>query len=140
MPINYFSIILYKLIRVVLKSNLSLSWIGVDGVISDECKDAISNKCWTPVHSSRCLYKQHCYCQSKHVQLSFHIMFFLFTNVIGTTTRTWKIINYKRITQSSCFIFGVAIKPNFINIILGLKSNGTSFDAVRFNFAQTRLE
>ena len=38
-----------KLIRVVLKSNLSLFWIGADDVKSDECKDAISNKCWTPV-------------------------------------------------------------------------------------------
>ena len=32
----------------------------------DECKDAKSNKCWTPVQSLRC-HKQHCSYQSKHV-------------------------------------------------------------------------
>ena len=43
------------LIRAVLKLNLSLFWIGDDDVKSDECKDIISNKCWTPVQSLRCL-------------------------------------------------------------------------------------
>ena len=46
----------------------------------------------------------------------------------------------QRITQSSCFFFGVEIILNLINIIWGLESNDTSFDAVRSNFAQTRLE
>ena len=65
---------------------------------------------------------------------------FCFANVIGTITRTIKIINNKLNTQNNCFIFGVAIKLSFINIILGLESNGTSFDAIRSNFAQARLD
>ena len=37
----------------VLKPNLSLCWIGGDDETSDEYKDAISNKCWTPVELLR---------------------------------------------------------------------------------------
>ena len=38
-----------KLVRVVLGSNLPLFWKGEDDVSSDECKDAIANKCCTVV-------------------------------------------------------------------------------------------
>ena len=62
-----------KLIRVVLKSNLSLFWIGANDVKSDECKDAISNVEHQWSRWDVC--KQHCYCHSKHVQLSFHMLF-----------------------------------------------------------------
>ena len=69
---------------------------------------------------------------------TFNILSF-FASVIGITTRTRNIINKKPITQSSCYIFGVAINLNFINIILSLESNGTSFNAIKSNFAEARL-
>ena len=83
--------------------------------------------------------EQHCYYQPKHVQLSCHISFFLFCQCNWHDNQDMK--NHKQqITQNSCFIFGVAIKINFINIILSLESNGTSFDTIRLKFTQSRLE
>lgn len=38
----------------VPKPNLSLFWIGDDDTNSYKCRDAMSNKCWTPVESLRC--------------------------------------------------------------------------------------
>ena len=67
-------------------------------------------------------------------------MFFLFCQCNWHHNQDMK--NHKHQTNYSkqLFYLGVAIKPNFINIILGRESNGTSFDAIRSNFAQTRLE
>ena len=114
-------------------------WIGDNDVNSEECKSAISNKCYTPVQSLRC-YNNSTVIISPSMFNCPLARFFCFANIISITTRTIKTINNKRITQSSCFIFDVAIKLNFINIILSLESNGTSFHAIRSNFAQARLE
>ena len=59
-------------------------------------------------------------------------MFFLFCQYNWHHNHDIKNINYKQINQNSCFIFGVAIKLNFINTIVGLESDETSFDAIRF--------
>ena len=81
---------------------------------------------------------EHCYYQSKHVQHTIHVTFVLFCQCNWHDDQDKKIINNKRIAQNSCFIFHVAIKLNFINIILSHESNGTSFGRNKIEFCASK--
>ena len=88
--------------------------------------------------SSSDVCKQHCYYQSKHVQLTFRKTFSVLPMYLARQSGQEKIINNKRITQNSCFTSGVTKKTQFINIILSLQSNGTSFKSIRLNFSASK--